>query len=444
MAHIMSVEKSKFINENIKIFTQNKVGQYSKFLEKNPIFVTYYHINTAMTRTDVGTGGIESEIGPRSPVRFNKILEFPLYNFPELRPDIVFDESGYDIELDLSDIALLPNTIKPVPGDYLLLSFPGIKRYLFRVNSIGYNTIQSNDFYTIALDIKHIGRDIDDEQIEYQVVETYTTVFENIGTQDKCFIKNTDIDTVNAIVDLFYTMRQYYTDEFYDERINSFIYDTGRYTECGEHITLYDPYLEAFINKSRIFFDENSENALVLTPNDILDTKFNSVFNKSVYNAVLDHSVLQLARFQYCYDSAVQKSTSVFHLYGYTAFSVKLFNSKIDIRKYPNYNENEPLWEDILPIPGWKDTWTASRLNEYFSIDFIERLKDGIQPPDDYFQEIIYNYMYDIAFPISRSRFYEEAEADTLRCYRYLPIVLYIITQLYNAYFHDGKALDLP
>ena len=52
--------------------------------------------------------------------------------------------------------------------------------------------------------------------------------------------------------------------------------------------------------------------------------------------------------------------------------------------------------------------------------------------------------MYDIAFPISRSRFYEEAEADTLRCYRYLPIVLYIITQLYNAYFHDGKALDLP
>ena len=44
MARIQSVEKSKFINQNIDIYSQNKIGQYSKFLDKNPIFVTYYHI----------------------------------------------------------------------------------------------------------------------------------------------------------------------------------------------------------------------------------------------------------------------------------------------------------------------------------------------------------------------------------------------------------------
>jgi len=73
MAHLMNVEKSKYINTQISIYAENKVGQYSKFLNKNPIFVTYYSVNIVMSRTDVGTGGIQQEIGEDSPLRFNKI-----------------------------------------------------------------------------------------------------------------------------------------------------------------------------------------------------------------------------------------------------------------------------------------------------------------------------------------------------------------------------------
>lgn len=443
MGHMMSVEKSKFINDNISIYTKNKIGQYSKFLEKNPIFVTYYHLNQAMTRSDVGTGGVEKDIGDRSPLRFNKILDFPLYNIPELKPDLVYDETGYDIDLDMSDIVLLPNTIKPSPSDYVLIKFPGIKTYLFRVNSVGYNTVQSNDFYTISMDVRYIGTDVDVVNIDKQVVETYQTIFENIGTQDKCFIKSTDIDTVNSIVDLFYTMRQFYMDMFYKQDCNSFIYTSTQGTPCGGTLTIYDPYLEAFINKSNIFFDENSEYALVLTPNDILDVYFNDTFNRSVYNAVLKHSTLQLARYQYYYTSAVQKSASPFNLLGYKTNSVKVFTSKIDLRKYGN-GGNEPLWVDLNPIPGWKDTWTAGVDNAYFSLDFLGWLKDGDCIPSDYFQRFIYNYMYDIKFPISKRELYEESDKDLLRSYKYLPIILYILTQLYNEYFHNGKALDLP
>ena len=193
MARIQSVEKAKFINQNIEIYSQNKVGQYSKFLDKNPIFVTYYHICNTLTRTDTGTGGIEDEIGPKSPIKYNKILQFPMYNIPEIKPDIVWDETGYDIDLDLSDIVILPNTIKPTPGDYFLLDFPGIKQYLFRVNNFRYNTIQSNDFYTIDCDIKDIGVDLEDKRMKTNIVDEYQTVFDNIGTQDKCFVKSSDI-----------------------------------------------------------------------------------------------------------------------------------------------------------------------------------------------------------------------------------------------------------
>ena len=145
MAQILSVEKPQYINQVIDIYAKNKVGQYSKFLDKAPIYVTYYHINEAMSRADVGTGNIESELGIRSPIRFNKIKNFPIYNLPELKPDIEYDENGYDIELDCNDLVILPNTIKPRPGDYFIVSLPGMKEYLFRVTNFRYNTIQSNE-----------------------------------------------------------------------------------------------------------------------------------------------------------------------------------------------------------------------------------------------------------------------------------------------------------
>ena len=110
MAKIINVEKSQYLTQNIETFTQNKVSQYSKFLDKNPIFITYLAINSVQSRSDVGTGGVESDVGPKSPIRYNQINGLPAFNIPDLRPGINFDENGYDLELDLTDVTLLPNT----------------------------------------------------------------------------------------------------------------------------------------------------------------------------------------------------------------------------------------------------------------------------------------------------------------------------------------------
>ena len=76
MAQILNVEKPKYINQIIDTYAKNKVGQYSKFLDKAPIYVTYYHINEALSKADVGTGNIASELGAISPIRFNKIKNY--------------------------------------------------------------------------------------------------------------------------------------------------------------------------------------------------------------------------------------------------------------------------------------------------------------------------------------------------------------------------------
>lgn len=414
MAQLISVEKSKYINQNIDIYSKNKIGQYSKFLNKNPVFVTYYHINKQMSRTDVGTGGIESELGVNSPIRFNKINNFPIYNLPALNPDITFDETGYDIELDLTDITVLPNTIKPNPGDYIVFSFPGIKDILFRVNNIRYNTIQSNDFYQIDLDIKDIGIDIDESRISSQIVETYQTIFENIGTQDKCFIQIEDIDKINALVKVLEELKDFYINAFYNKECNSFVLSNNVYNGNTDNL-LYDPYLEFFINNSNIYYENDKESAMVLTQNDILPPNFNYLFSRTLWNAILNHSLDYLSPYIYYYQSLISKRFSPFIIYGYPCNSIKLYLSQTVI--------------DLV-------TQNPLGVDPYISKQLIDDIMVGVLTSTDYMDEIIFNYLKNIPMEIDKSKLLNYTYDQSIKVFQYLPIIMYIIMKRYDEYFN--------
>ena len=121
--------------------------------------MTYYAVNMAMSRAGVGHNDIYDELGPKSPLRFNKITEFPVYKIQQLQPQGIYEDGTYDVELDISDITILPNTITPRPYDFFCIDLPGCKKLLYRVNSFRNNTIQSNDFYMLDAGLRHSGDD---------------------------------------------------------------------------------------------------------------------------------------------------------------------------------------------------------------------------------------------------------------------------------------------
>ena len=221
--NFIDVEKNEYLTDNIERYTSNKVNQYAKFLDKNPIFITYLAINDILTRYDVGTGGIESDVGPNSPVRFNQINGLPAFNVPELKPEIIFDERGYDVELDINDIAVPPNTVKPRVGDYVIITIPNSVQCVFRVNEFRYNTIQSNDFYLFNADLKYAGTDDQLKRFKPQIVEVYETIFDNIGTQEKCFIRSSDLDKVKSLTVLIRELLELYKVNFFDQLTGTFV-----------------------------------------------------------------------------------------------------------------------------------------------------------------------------------------------------------------------------
>ncbi len=480
MVRIQNVEKAKYIENNIRTYEKNRVGQYSKYLEKNPLFATYYHIAAPLSRTDVGTGGIEHELGPRSPIRYNKIVDFPIYNIPELKPDIQYDETGYDVELDLSDIVILPGTIKPSPGDYFIIKLPHSKEYLFRVNDFRYNTIQSNDFYSLSCDIKDIGIDIEDRRIKTQIVDEYQTVFDNIGTEDRCFVKTSDLNYLNSIADLYMKLREYYMNAFYKRDLNTFTIQIGY--DCSSNSSwLYDPYLEKFINASGIYYDEGSDHALVLSLNSFKPQNFDLDYSRTLYDALIRNSIEMLCAYPYAYLISNKDRFSTFAHYGYHAMVPNLMMAKssktsvltgsegnltegnITIIKHgdpsdPDYKTKieginvdnvdvsqstatyEIPWYSILGTPKWLPTWTCTA--QYMSHHFIEQILAGTIETDDYCELIIFNYLHGISMEYDRKLIIDEL-GETLHNYYYLPMVIFILGQLYQNYFKKDRAFEL-
>jgi hypothetical protein len=417
MANLLDINKSAYINNNIEIYAQNKIGQYSKFLNKNPIYLTYYSINLQETTADVGIGSVESEIGINSPVRFNKILEFPVYNLPTINPDITFDESGYDVELDLSGITILPNTIKPMVSDYIIFKIPGVdKELLFRVNNVKYNTIQSNDFYLVDIDIKDIGTDLEATMVN-QITQTYQTIFDNIGTQDKCFLLLEDVDKALGIVKLYTELKTLYKNIFYNKECDSFVlYNNTLYPD----IWLCDSFIGKFINDSNIYYEPNSTNSLFLTTNNTVPIDFEHQLNKTLLGSVLKRSIDFLHTYTYYYQTLITKPFSPFVINNYECNNLNLlfYNTKLD--------ENE--------VTDYANGYIA----DFYSVDLIEQIKSGTLISDDYLDITIFNYLTGNTVTVDKDTLLSYGFDNNIKTYMYLPIILYIIRQYYNDYFKNS------
>ena len=474
MAKIINVEKSNYLNDNIQIYTSNKVGQYSKFLDKNPIFVTWLHINSAMSRSDVGTGGVNSDVGERSPIRFNRINNLPTYNLPELKPDASYDERGYDIELDISDATLLPNTIKPSVGDYLIVSIPNSIELAFRVNEFRYNTIQSNDFYQYSADLKYTGKDLI-KKFESQIVEEYETIFENIGTDDKCFILTKDVKKIQNIGKLFLELREMYFENFFDKETGTFVCKNNPFQR---DYWLYDKSVERFIMDTGIYYTENDEKSVVLTCNASHPSENERVYKQTLFYAVENRTTDYLAPYPYYYQVAIDKPLSPFRIYHINCNSVNLVltNNKLVVgrsdaldsgmmKEYFSHeliqillgnevdldfiqNMDPELKKFIVKHKPRLDNNLYVELGEEVDLDSEEGVLDTEQteyPPIPaiksltYLDEIIYQYMTNRTIDIDRNKLIQYSLQVDNYTYMTFPIVMYIIMKYYDSYFNKEE-----
>ena len=211
------IDERKMVEENIFEFENKLKSPLSRFLDSTPTFVNYYHVDFDESTVDEGFKDVSSILGYRSPIKYKKIENFPLYGIEQMVLSLQDADQGLDTDYS-SECNILPNTIKPLANDFFTI--PYLKdAYVFRVTELSYDTVMPDNFYKIGYKLEYI----DEGKIlllEKQVVDNFDCILENIGTDKKCIIHTEDVGIINNLKKMYQDMKDLYLAMFYDERYN--------------------------------------------------------------------------------------------------------------------------------------------------------------------------------------------------------------------------------
>jgi hypothetical protein len=392
------LDEKKMINGNIQQHEQRLNSQYTRFLEKTPSFATYYQINNVESTADTGLQQTERYIGENSPLRFHCLREFPLYGIDDIVLDLNNDnEYGMDSTYD-GEAVILPHTIHPKPDDFFTIAYIG-KNYVFRVTSVSYDTIKSNNYYKIGYTLYSID-DTDVKSLNKQSTEFSTVIFTNIGTQEKFLIRDDEITTLSEINQVYQQIADLYKVYFYSRIYNSFLFQ-----EQDPFYTWHDPFLHHFINNYGLFNQKNNYETLFLHIEN-MDGIFMSKYHMSIYRA------LELGRRDMVKDDlfsrmTISSNTSIFARYGNEQIK------KIDV----GGGEESYLGSDLID----------RILNNSISVDsnivdetIVKYFNHGIQTISDISVKALKEYPTFVNL--------------TRESYQRVPILLYIIKDVYHKF----------
>ena len=303
MATIIS--EKRIIEDNIKKFDDRFKHAPVRFSDKTQTYVTYYHVSNIDSTTDDGFMDIESLVGARSPLRYKKITDFPIYGIESLAMQLQDGDFGLDSGVE-SDGVILPNTLKPVPNSFFTIDFLEVPA-IFRITEVNYDNIRTDNFYSIHFKLEFINEERI-RQIESKVVDNCHCILENIGTEDKCIIESETFKKISEIEKMYSSMVDTYLDIFFDKTHNSLI--------ClyGPDTYLYDPFLNYFANKNSIFKIKNSVRTIYLS-DQFNDPMMKYKYDRTFYRVMERQEPTLLNRGPYTLFPASQNPNSTFSVY---------------------------------------------------------------------------------------------------------------------------------
>lgn len=408
---IMDVQK--FIGTQYKDNERRRVSQYTRFLEKHVDFVTYFSINKILSTTSIGNFAVDSYIGKDSPVRYNRINNFPLYGFPLFTDENSYGEDGAGLNMDDfgGQVTMLPEIIEPSEGDCFILNMYDENRF-FIVTEVTQVALKGKSHYILSF-----TSGIPDylPQLKKQVIDEYNAIFDNIGTEDRVVISNKDYKLKSMYENTYKFMYTYYIHKFFNKRNTLFQANINVGTLP---ISYTDIYCTKFMQDNRIIImDKLLKECLVMDYNKIYDDNDYFDYMDTLYWAIENKDTRKLKKANYI---TIKKMVSPFSLsisqYDSDVYLSELynFNNICDYDSENNYNSIEFNFTDIV-----------DRINSdkfYISDNAVDRCIS-----------IIVRYLNDDK--VIQPGYFSSIEFDTmteLEQYLLIPIILFIIR--YNIY----------
>lgn len=389
------INEQKMIDDNTFMFEERIKAPTSRFIDGGPTFTTYFHINNNESTVDEGFSDVHTVFGKKSPIKFDRIENLPMYGMDQMVMQIQDDENGITVNYE-NDAIILPQTIKPLPNDCFII--PTLKdAYLFRITNIVYDSIMTDNFYKIEFSLHSISQEIIDDIMKYQVLSNNVCLLENIGTDTRCIIESDSYVKINEINKMYHNIIDFYKALFYNERHNVFLceYIEGRY--------VYDALQTEFINTHNLFKEKNSLDCLYLT-NEYDDPKRKYKYAKSIYKFIELRDMKLLSQFPYTLKPGMSVLESSFN---------KWHDKSIDIMEYPDFTT--PCQKNTIS----EDFMLAIKLNGDVEHEYANLIKRFVRKEDIKINEISLNLDEELIY-----------RNDSLEVFIFTPIIMYIIREI--------------
>ena len=337
----------KNATEVINTIYSTNFSQYLQGLGQ-PILGIWFNYNSSVSSVDIGTFDIDHLIGPESPVRYNKILNCPVYGATrDLIPEMNQGDGGLlDLNIEI-EVTLLPNSFKPSPYDYFLYEFGPVearRTVLFRINNIQLSSIRSNSYYKVNMHMIEIDANEQLEGLSRQVVKTFRVDLDRIGTNENCLIEDVVFEKCKDVLKLIRYLEDQYMNLFYSDKYNSVLFRPE-----AEGQIIYDPYLIQFIIHSKMFESIRGSVTMVVFDQSY---GFTRDYNRTFYRAIETRRITDIKEDLYADpEHFTRKTVNPFAYYG------EEFAYKITVREDPD------------------NTGVGTKYNDY---PFIQSIKDNM------------------------------------------------------------------
>ena len=361
------------LSENVKELMKNP---YYQFSDKKGSVCQYYNINDKKTTLDQATRANYSELGPNSPIRYNKIKDAIIYGITKM--DIALDIT--DFGLEANDIAgeayVLPKTFIPYPGDFFTIDHLG-KPYLFKVTNAEQNTLYTDE---AMYKISYILAYPDLNGIEDQVVGTYVYNTASFGTNSKVVIQSDVYNIIAQIQDTLIKLKDYYYMIFYDQKVQTFIYLHNGI------IHAYDPYLIEFMIRNNIL--SGSTEYVYVSQQMFLPSTFGVDYDRTIFSCIEDKDVETKAKIRYVGNLLVcQQKLSLLYAYPEDYYymeyshlnthlhSISIFGD-LEMIYYirNNIKTSNPLWNVMIKYFNDEEI-TSDDLLDIKNIDYCDNIE---------------------------------------------------------------------
>lgn len=291
MASELIFDEKTMLDGNIFQFENRLKSSLNRYTENGMLLTTYFSINEDKSTVDRGSQDIEELFGNRSPLRFNKIENFPINNFNGLNLENV-EENNIENFSATGDFTIIPGLIVPKQNDVFLINHLKMIA-IFIVTGVTYDSMKIDGNYKVTYILHSTSQNILDS-INHQVVDEYYTDLNAIGTDINPIIKKDNYILIEKINKMIASMIESYKALFYNSRHNCFLYHDQ---QSGDII--FDMCGNEFMAKHGIMNYRNDGNVICLHEK-IRDPQKARYYMNSVYNWIeMDAPSRLLQKFPY-------------------------------------------------------------------------------------------------------------------------------------------------